>query len=161
MRYQTISEYFYKLYSILFLIVLMPLGVFVFVYGATQLGKLVHPMAGSGESAFVVYGSAVVIAMDWVISTVLFNRSLKAARTLVSLGERLDKYYTLTVVRFGLIVSGLLLLSIGFYLIGDQLLTALLILSLVLLGFLWPFPSKVCNDLALKEDERKVIQDWK
>lgn len=161
MRYQTISEYFYKLYSILFLIVLMPLGVFVFVYGAIQLGKLVHPMAGSEASAFLVYGSAAVIALDWILSAILFNRALKAARTPVSLGERLDKYFTLTVVRFGLIGSGLLLLSIGFYLIGDQVLTALLIVSLAMLGFLWPFPSKVCNDLALKEDERKVIQDWK
>jgi hypothetical protein len=161
MRYQTISEYFYKLYSILFLIVLVPLGVFVFSYVATQLGKPVHPLAGSASSAFVAYGSVGVIVLDWIISVVFFNRSLRTVRTLAGLGERLDKYYSLTLVRFTLIVSGLLVLSIGFYLVGDQLLTGLFIVSLVALGFLWPFPSKVCSDLSLKESERRVIQDWK
>ncbi len=161
MRYQTVSEYFYRFYSVLFLIVLVPLGVLVYLYIEASRGGIHHPLSGSEEALFIVYGLAGLIFIDWIITSVLFARALKNARALVSLGERLDKYYAITLTRFLLLGNGLLCLVIGFYLVGDQLLTALFIISLLLLGLVWPFPYKVSRDLALKEEERRVLSDWK
>ncbi|MFN3839409.1 MAG: hypothetical protein ACK4RF_01765 [Cyclobacteriaceae bacterium] len=161
MRYQTISEYFYKFFSVLFLIVLVPLGAFVYLYGAAQLGAVNHPLAGSDTSDFVVYGLAGICALDWIAATVYFSKSLRGIRTLVSLGDRLDRYYRLTITRFAWVGGGLLGLSVGFYLVGDQLLTALFMVSILVLGFVWPFPAKISRDLGLKESERRVLYDRK
>ena len=55
-----------------------------------------------------------LVVMDWGASIVMFNRGIKATRTLDSLGKKLDRYYLFTLFRFGLVVSGSIGLAIGF-----------------------------------------------
>ena len=103
----------------------------------------------------VLMGS--VLFTDWFISLFLFNRGLKSIRKIQSLGERLDRYFSLTVLRFTIILSGSLLLAIGFFLTESQEFTIVAISNLLLVLLVWPRPAKVCGDLQLKGDERTLV----
>lgn len=162
MQYTSVKEYFYKLYSRLFLLVLIPLTAFVLIYRGIQSDAIGSPLAGDVKAVemvrFIFLGVAV---LDWVMATFYFQKTLKPARTLVSLGERLDRYCVITLTRFVIIVSGLLVLAVGFYLLEDQVLTIAFMAGLALLGFIWPFPFRVSRHLKLKGDEKNWVQNWK
>ena len=162
MKYQSLREYFYKLYALLFFLVLIPLGAFIYLYLAMRtqgFGGILNNDEFLSQTLIYVFGA--VAFVDWSASFLIFSRGLKSARTITSLGGKLDRYYALTIVRFALIISGLLVLAAGFFLIENHVLTGLFMISLVVLGIVWPFPSKVCNDLALKGDERNMVLNLK
>lgn len=162
MHFQSVKEYFYKLYTRLFLLLLLPLATFLALYGAIQGGELT-PMELADEQhaiwlRYIFLGAAVT---DWIGASVFFSWSLKPVRTLVSLGEKLDRYFFLTIIRFVIIVFGMMVLAGGYYLLHDQVLTALFIVSLLMMGLVWPFPGRVTSHLHLKEDEKNWVQEWK
>jgi hypothetical protein len=162
MKYQSLREYFYKLYALLFFLVLIPLGAFIYLFMAMRtqdFGGMLSTDEFLSETLIYVFGTVALV--DWSASFLIFNRGLKSARTIASLGGKLDRYYSLTIVRFALINSGLLVLAAGFFLIENHVLTSLFMVSLILLGVLWPFPSKVCSDLALRGEERNMVLNLK
>ena len=158
MHYNSLREYFYKLHNLLYGIVLIPLLAFVVLYWQMQAGN-VEGVLKSDEflNQVMVIALSFLVLVDWSISFVLFNRGLKATRTLDSLGKKLDRYFSFTVLRFALVVSGSVGLAIGFYLTENQLFTILFVSSFALLLLFLPTPSKVCNDLQLKGDERTLV----
>lgn len=162
MKYNSIREYFYKFHNLLFTIILVPLLAFVLLYWMIQQGEVVGPMRDDEDvKQLLVIGFGAMACLDWLISFVFFNQGLHAARKLVSLGERLDKYYSISLVRFLIIISGSLGLAIGFYLTEDQRFTLFSGINLLLLLLVWPRSVKVCNDLQLRGDERKMIHQKK
>jgi hypothetical protein len=159
LQYSSLREYFYKLHNLLYGIVLIPLLVFVVLYWQMQVGNIVSALkADEYLNKVMLSVFAVVVLFDWSLSMYLFNRGIKATRTLDSLGKKLDRYYAFTIFRFVLIVSGSLGLAIGFYLTENQAFTLLFVVSFVLQILFWPTPSKVCDDLQLKGDERSLVQ---
>ena len=158
MKYSSLQEYFYKLHNVLYGIILLPFLVFVVLYWQMQAGNIEGPLKESEEYGNLVLGiMGGMVLMDWLISAILFVRSLKATRTLESLGEKLDRYYVFTLFRFALVVSGSLALAIGFYLTENQTFTLVFVGNVAVLIFFWPTASKVCNDLKLKGDERTLV----
>ncbi len=158
MHYSSLREYFYKLHNLLYGIVLTPILAFVVLYWQMQVGNIQGILKQDeylNQLLLIVLGFLVLL--DWSISLVLFYRGLKATRTLDSLGKKLDRYFSFTVLRFALVVSGSLGLAIGFYLTENQFFTILFGLNIGVLLLFWPTPSKVCNDLQLKGDERTLV----
>lgn len=82
---------------------------------------------------------------------------LKRVKPLVSLGERLDRYQTVSLIRFVLLVFGSAIIMAGFYLTGVQLLIIVYACYLIFFLFAWPTRSRVCTDLSLKAAECEVI----
>ena len=158
MNFSSLKEYFYKLHNLLYGIVLIPLLAFVVLYWLMQTGNIQGVLRQNEYvSQVILVALSVLVLVDWVISVIMFKKGLKATRTLDSLGKKLDRYYLFTIFRFGLVVSGSIGLAIGFYLTENQLFTLLFVSSLALLLLFWPTPSKVCNDLQLKGDERTLV----
>jgi len=159
MHYSSLREYFYKLHNLLYGIVLIPLLAFVVLYWQMQAGN-VEGLLKQDEylNKLLLIVFSVLVSLDWSISIVLFHRGLKATRTLDRLGRKLDRYFSFTMLRFALVVSGSIGLAIGFYLTENQLFTILFVISFALLLLLWPTPTKVCDDLQLKGDERTLVQ---
>jgi len=158
MKYNSIREYFYKLHNLLYAFILLPLLVFVVLYWQIQEGNLSGPFyLDTMVTQILIALMGAVIFTDWVISLLLFNRGLKSIRKIQSLGERLDRYFSLTVLRFAIILSGSIALAIGFFLTESQMFTIIAVSNVLLVLLLWPRPAKVCGDLQLKGDERTLV----
>jgi hypothetical protein len=158
MRYNSLQEYFFKLYNPLYAFILIPLLVLVVLYWQLLEGNIHGPFYGDqAVNQVLMVSLGIIVLSDWVISFYLFAQGLKSTRKIVSLGTRLDRYYSLTLVRFALLFSGSVVLAIGYALTENQLFTLGSVSNLVLPLLLWPLPSKVCRDLMLKGDERTLV----
>jgi hypothetical protein len=158
MKYNSIREYFYKMYALLYAIILSPLLVFVALYWLIIDEEIRGPFyMDDATTQLLLMLLGTVVALDWIGSFIVFNKGISSIISVPSLGDRLDKYYRYTLVRFSIVTTGTFCLAVGFYLTEDQMFTVLSGFSMLfLLGF-WPFPSKVCRDLKLKGDERTLV----
>lgn len=156
MNFHSLGQYFYKLYSILFVLLLVPLVVFSFLYQALRTEWLPAVDLSSYQQQITYVVGGVVITV-WLVAYLIFITRLKPMRRLFSLGERLSRYASLTIVRSVLFSIGLLLLAIGYFFSENQWLTIGFMVSLLLPVLLWPVPSRVCRHLKLKGDERMMV----
>lgn len=158
MKYNSIREYFYKIQNLLYVFILTPLVALVVLYWQFLGGNLHGPLYGElMTSQILLVSMGVIVFSDWMISFVVFNKKLQSIRKIQSLGARLDQYYAVTIMRFAIILSGSMVLAVGFYLTENQSFSIMAISNLLLVLVCWPLPSKVCNDLRLKGDERTLI----
>lgn len=157
MKYNSVPEYFYKLHSRLYALVLIPLLLFVVLYWKMKTGDIKGLSQDSGFNYLLLLAFIVIVLVDWIAAFFIFRRNIKSILTLGSLGERLDHYHRFTLLRFSFMVSGLVLLAVGFYLTQDQYFTVLFVASIIGLALFWPTSAKVCDDLNLKGEERRLI----
>ncbi len=157
MKYNSVPEYFYKLYGRLYALILLPLICFGLLYWEMKTGNIEPISQDIQLNQLLLLVVILALLAEWIISFFLFRTKVKSILTLGSLGERLDHYYRFTLIRFALMVSGLVMLAVGLFVTRDQYFTILFVASMVGLGFLWPTSAKVCDDLQLKGDERKLI----
>lgn len=150
MRFFTITQYFNKLQSTLFMLLMGPLLLFIALYFYLA-GKPVDP-----RMEYFVFIS-LAIALDWLIAMILFNKKIELARKAQGLGAKLDKYFGLTIVRYGFLSSAHLLTALGFFLSGSDFFAAIYAGGLMLSALLWPTSRKVCRDLKLRGDEREMV----
>ena len=155
MSFTSMREYFYKISTVLYAFMLVPLVLFGYVYIAMRSGDL-NPVL-LDQRPIILPLFIFVSFVDWMVAILLFRRGLKEVRSMKMLSDKLGRYGRLTYLRFGMISSGSLLLGVGFLLTGDNIFAGVFAASLVLLSLLWPLPPKVCKDLRLKGDERKLV----
>lgn len=154
MKYNSIREYFSSLYNILYGILLVPLLAFVYLYLEQQAGDLSPEIT---EGNMLVLGLGCVVVADWIVSFIMFSKGLQHVHQLKGFGERLEKYRTITIVRYAIISSSCLLLAIGFYFTTHQVLTALFVVGMIMQSSFWPTTYRVANHLKLKGEERDMI----
>ena len=152
MQWITIGQYFYKLYSVVLLILLVPIAAFIFLYW--------QPIGNDAQQALVLenaFPPLVIALISWLLMFFFYNKKIKSIRNDQGLRLKLEKYFRLTIVRYILGVLGTLALAYGFYVTGDNRFTGIFVAGLVMLGLLWPTSSKVCRDLKLRGDEREMV----
>ena len=157
MKYNSVPEYFYKLYNRLYALVLIPLLLFVVLYWGLKSGDITVLSQDMELNNLMLLFCMCIVLVDWIASFLIFRRNLKNILTIGSLGERLDRYCKSSILRFSFMASGMVLLVVGFYVTGDQYFTILFVASIIGLAFFWPTSAKVCDDLHLRGDERQLI----
>lgn len=151
MQFTSIGQYFYKIYSALLMILLLPIFTFTAVY-------LTLPDVSLWQRSNVfLLGTVLLVLCFWLIGFTFFVKKIKSIRLRQGLGLKLEKYFYITIVRYMLCMIACLILALGFYLTGDDRLTNLFAVNLLALGLLWPTSGKVCNDLKLRGDEREMV----
>lgn len=150
MDFITISQYFNKLQSALFVLLIVPLLVFITLYLLLNGG----PVDPRKEYLIIILCAVVV---DWSVAMIIFNKKIKSARNEQGLGAKLNKYFEITVVRYAFLSAAGLLMALGLYLSGSNVFAALFLVGLLLAGILWPTGRRVCHDLRLKGDEREMV----
>lgn len=156
MKYNSLGQYFYKLYTIIFILMLVPIGLFIFLYQGVRLGflKSIEPDL---NPQFILIGVISLAVFSWTISWLLISHRLKEVTKIGSLGEKLSRYASLTIVRNSAFSVGMLLLGAGYFFTQDSWMTIAFAISLLLPLLFWPSPKRVCKDLKLKGDELMMV----
>jgi hypothetical protein len=152
MQYHSLTEYFYKCYSMTMLIVLMPIFVQIMLY----LGPSTDETTIAEEPVLFVLISIAIIAC-WSMLALYSNKKIKSLRNRQGLGEKLDKYFHLTIVRFLFLSIAGLIFAFGFFIAHNDVFTIGFVFNLLISAMLWPFPGTVCRQLKLKGDEREMV----
>jgi hypothetical protein len=152
MDFISIKEYFYKFYSILLLVILLPIVAFIFLYLQPSVLQTDFEYA---PDSFILF-SAVIILL-WTMMFILFNKKIKSIRNRQGLRSKLEKYFQLTIVRYIAMSATGLILAVAFYILRNDFFTAFFVMHLMMTIWLWPTSAKVCRDLRLRGDEREMV----
>jgi hypothetical protein len=152
MQFTSIREYFYKSYSVVMTIVLIPIVAFIALYlrpASTEPPALTQP------DDFVVLTAGVLIC--WLIIFLFSNKKIKTVRNHQGLRKKLDKYFELTIVRFFLLALTGVVLAVGFLISRNDYFSIFFVLNLFMNILFWPSPKKVSRELRLRGDEREMV----
>lgn len=150
MNFITISQYFNKLQILFFVLLMMPLLIFIAVYFFFPDNPADYRM-----EYFIIIPAAAFF--DWLVGIIMFNKKIKSARKAQGLGAKLEKYFEITIVRYWFLASAGMILAVGFFLSASDVFTALYLLNLIMSVLYWPTGPKVSRELMLKGDEREMV----
>jgi hypothetical protein len=150
MNFISITHYFNKLQSMLFLMLIGPLLVFISLY------FYLSDMSVNPRREYFTVLPGIVFA-DWVLLVVYINKKIKSIRNVQGLGSKLEKYLALTTLRYAMISSASLMMAIGYALTKSDIFTWFFLAGLLFSGILWPTSRKISSDLALRGDEREMV----
>ena len=150
MNFISIHQYFSRLQSVFFALLVLPMLAFIALYFFSD-----EYQPDPRIEYYVLIISAVLL--DWVMAMVIFNKKIKTARNAQGLGAKLEKYFHITTVRYCFLCSSGIILAIGFYLSGSDVFTIMYLAALMLSVLLWPTGPRVSRDLMLRGDERQMV----
>ena len=156
MNFISITQYFNKLHSALFALMIVPLLLFIALYFLLpEMPPVPRTEYFILREYCIMIVSAVLVA--WLMATIIFNKKIKSARNEQGLGAKLDKYFQITIVRYRLLSTASLLMAFGLYLTRSDIFSGLYLAGLIVSAVLWPTGRKVTHDLRLKGDEREMV----
>jgi hypothetical protein len=155
MNFLSIKEYFYKLNTIGFILLLLPIGLFIFLY----FNQITHPPTVDDKSHILILGEVAAVIVLLVLTTVhwLWNARIKRLRKVIELAVRMDRYFLLTLMKLVAYSGCSFLAAWGFFLTGHQGFTALFVLLLMTIALQWPSPASFCRHLRLGHIERDMV----
>ncbi|HEU5146681.1 MAG TPA: hypothetical protein VFT90_08205 [Chryseosolibacter sp.] len=150
MNFISISQYLNKLQILFFVLLMVPLLVFIALYFFFPD----NPVETRTELLIIIPFAAFV---DFILGMTISNKKIKSVRNAQGLGAKLDKYFQITIVRYSFLASAGLLLALGFYLSRSDVFSALYVLSLLYSSTCLPTAASVSDELMLKGDEREMV----
>ena len=123
MKFLSIKEYFYKINTIGFILLLMPLMLYIFLY--MQSANSVPEITAEESVLILLGGTVLVFLIDLMIVQMMLNMRLKKYRKRTELASRMDGYFSIAVIRMAAYCGGALLTVVGFFLTGSSYFTAL------------------------------------
>ncbi len=157
MNFTSLREYFYKLVNRCYLLVLLPLAVFIYIY-YQLLSKKIVPYI-QDEPLITIILVAIIVLSLVNLTTVywLSRRRLKKFSTEVGLGNKLDRYFEIIMFRMSACSASSLAMAIGLFLTGSEWFAICFIVVLGWVMLQWPSSRRACRALALKGDEYEMV----
>lgn len=156
MIFTSIKGYFYKLYNICYVLVLTPLALFLFLYYEAQVEKILPIIQ---EEYILLVGFVLFIFVVVGLTTVhlyLRNRLGNISKA-AGLGDKMDRYFPLALIRISVGSMAAFLMNVGFYLTSSFWFAVAFGGIMVWIGWLWPTPKRFCDDLSVRNDERELM----
>jgi hypothetical protein len=156
MLYNSVTEYFSRLQNrswIFFLTNVLLFSVLLYL----MMVKILTPVMPDEAGLLVAVGICFFALAEAFASGFLTTVMFKKVRLIESLGDRLDKYANISLIRFGMLLSGSLLLMVAFYLSGELWILVAYAIHLLFTVVAWPTRSRVCAELKLRPSEAEVI----
>ncbi|GCC53040.1 hypothetical protein SanaruYs_32810 [Chryseotalea sanaruensis] len=119
--------------------------------------KVVAPVMSMEDESIILYVLIGAAFMDASIVAVLSRILLAKSIAKASLGERMDDYVKVSLVRAAILLSGSLMLTLTIYLFNWEWLLMVYCIYLLFFLLFWPSRHRLCADLKLKPSERDVI----
>ena len=157
MNFNSIKEYFYRLYNICYVLVLAPLALFLFLYYESQIEKIL-PIIQADDKLLKFEAIFFLVSIAGLTTVHIYVRSrLAIVRKEVGLGDKMDRYVPIALVRTAVGSFSALLMNAGFYLTGGIAFAVAFGLTMIWVGWHWPTPKRFCNDLSVRSDERELL----
>jgi hypothetical protein len=157
MNFNSLTEYFYKVYNLCLFMLLVPIAAFLFVYYLVLTGKINASIESGTVLQIILVSFPVLTILDLTIVHLVVRKRLASLSKEVSLGIRLEKYFAAVTPRISAVVATTLFLAAGLYITTHELFTIYFLLLVVWLAFQWPTPRRVSKDLKLKGDEETMV----
>ena len=157
MNFISLREYFYKLANRCYLLVLLPLSVFIYIY-YQLLSRKIESLTQDELLVTDILAAAVGLSLI-NLTTVhwLSKRRLKKYAAEIGLGHKLDRYLEIIMLRIGACSASSLLMAIGLLITGSEWFAVVFIVILFWVLLQWPSSRKACRDLRLKGDEYEMV----
>jgi len=155
MNFLSIKEFFYKVNTIGFILLLFPVIVFLYIHiGALKSFPIVE---GTYEANILLSLSFVLIATILTVVNLIWRARIKHMKSYAELSKKMEGYFVLFVLRSGAYAACLLLMAGGYYFTHSIYYSGIFLLVLVVLLFQWPGPRRFCVSFELKGAERDLI----
>jgi len=157
MIFTSIKGYFYKLYNFSYLLVLTPLALFLYLYYQAQVEKTL-PIIQEGDMLTIVeFGLFIFAGISLTTVHLYLKKRLVDISKETGLGDKMDRYFPLALLRICLGSFAAFLMNVGFYLTGSIWFAIAFGLTMLWIGWQWPTPKRFCNDLSVRSDERELM----
>ena len=157
MNFNSLAEYFYKIYNICLLMLFIPIGIFLFVYYLLLTGKINPTIQSESVIQGILITFPILVILDLTIVHLVVRKRLLLLAKEVSLGIKVEKYFSVISLRITAIVASAIFMAAGLFITAHELFPVYFLGLIIWLFFQWPNPRKVCRDLRLKGDEEKMV----
>jgi hypothetical protein len=157
MNSSSLREYFYKLANRCYLLILLPLGVFIYLYYQFE-SKKITPYIKDESITLIILAGIVVLSLIYLTTVHWLSRKrLKKYSAEVGLGRKLDRYYEIVMFRYSACSSSSLMMALGLLFTGNELFGIFFMGILLWIMLQWPTTKRTCRDLDLKGDEYEMV----
>lgn len=155
MNFFSIKEYFYKLNTISFILLLLPMVAFIFLYyRSIQSQPLITQ---EPEMIMTLEAVGILFLIDLTIVHWLWKGRMKKLKSRIELADRMEGYFWFTLLKMASYCGCSLLMATGFFLTANSYFTGLFALVMITILFQWPTPSSFCRQLDLRGSERDMV----
>jgi hypothetical protein len=156
MIFTSIKGYFYKLYNVCYVLVLTPLALFLFLYYEAQVEKIL-PIIQEEYTLLIEFGLFIFIAVGLTTVHLYLRKRLVNISKESGLGDKMDQYFPLALIRVSMGSFAAFLMNVGFYLTSSFWFAVAFGGIMLWIGWLWPTPKRFCDDLSVRNDERELM----
>ena len=157
MNFSSIREYFYKLTNRCYLLVLLPLAVFIYIYYQLLSKKIVASVLDESLLTIILVSLITLGLVNLTTVHFVANRRLKKYANEVGLGRKLDRFLEIVMFRMGACSASSLVMAVGLLLTGSEWFAIFFVLILLWVMLQWPTAKRACRDLRLKGDEYEMV----
>lgn len=157
MEFNSIKEYFYKIYNVCYALTLLPLGIFIYLYLELQVGEINSSIQDSNQLLLLQIVFFVFVALILTSVHLVVAKKIKTLSKEFKLSTKMDGYYKLAITRIAIGILVSLLAGAGLYLTGSEVFSVFFVVVMLWMAYHWPSPQKMSKELALKGDEKEMI----
>lgn len=155
MNFFSIKEYFYKLNTISFILLLLPLVAFIFLYyRAIQSETLITE---ESITIMILATVGILFLLDLTIVYLLWKSRIRKLKIRIELAEKMEGYYWLTLIRMAVHGGISLVMAGGFFLTESSYFTYMFGLVMIIILFQWPTPRSFGRQLDLRGSDLDMI----
>jgi hypothetical protein len=157
MNYSSLREFFYKLYNICLLMMFLPIGTFLVIYYLLLTNQITPSIQSELVERIILIAFPILAVLDLTIVHLVVRKKFSLLNKEISLGVRLEKYFSVAVIRLSAIVVTSLFMAAGLFLTGSEWFAMYFLGLVIWLVLQWPSPRRVSKDLKLRGDEEQMV----
>jgi hypothetical protein len=155
MNFFSVKEYFYKVNTIGFILLLLPVIVFLYIH--VDALQSIPAVTEVGQKNLLLIFVTAFVGVILTVVNLVWRARISAMRSQGELSRKMEGYFVLFVIRNGAYAATLLLVSAGYYVTHSIYFTGVFFVIVLLLIAQWPGPARFCLAFELKGAERDLI----
>jgi hypothetical protein len=156
MKFNSVKEYFYKLNSVAYQLMMIPMILFILYYAQPLVDLTFLKVDVTITYLIGIVIASVIVAALTIVQIYVWRKASSIALN-VGLGIKLEKLGTLLLTKMKLLAAISCLMPLALLFTANNYFTLGFAFLLCWYFIQWPAPGRVCRLLKLKGDERELI----